>query len=85
MKLKPIRDEVGYPAALAEVEALREAPDGSSEADRLEVLALLVEAYGTPITQLLPQTPSHMTDSPRWAKAKDQRGCRGWEYEGGGL
>lgn len=45
MKLKPIRDEAGYRAALAEVEALWEAPDGSPEADRLEVLALVVEAY----------------------------------------
>lgn len=45
MELKPIHDDVDYQTALAEVEALWNAPEGSSEADRLEVLALLVEAY----------------------------------------
>ncbi|MFZ1640657.1 MAG: transcriptional regulator [Candidatus Contendobacter sp.] len=45
MELKPIRDEAGHRAALAEMEALWDAPDSSPEADRLEVLALLVEAY----------------------------------------
>jgi HTH-type transcriptional regulator / antitoxin HigA len=45
MELKPIRDEASYRAALAEVEALWDALDGSPEADRLEVVALLVEAY----------------------------------------
>jgi HTH-type transcriptional regulator/antitoxin HigA len=45
MDLKPIRDEADYRAALAEVGALWDAPDGSPDADRLEVVALLVEAY----------------------------------------
>jgi HTH-type transcriptional regulator/antitoxin HigA len=45
MELKPIRDEAGYCAALAEMEALWNASDHSPEADRLEVLALLVETY----------------------------------------
>lgn len=45
MDLKPIRDEADYRAALAEVAALWDAPDGSPDADRLEVLAILVEAY----------------------------------------
>jgi antitoxin component HigA of HigAB toxin-antitoxin module len=69
MELKPIRDEAGYRAPLAEVEALWEAPDGSPEADRLEVLALLVEAYGTPITQLLPRTPSRYDRFPSLGKS----------------
>jgi len=45
MDLKPIRDEADYRAALAEVAALWDAPDGSPDSDRLEVLAILVEAY----------------------------------------
>lgn len=45
MDLKPIRDEADYHAALAELSVLWDAPDGSPDADRLEVLALLVEAY----------------------------------------
>ncbi len=45
MELKPIHNEADYRAALAEAEALWEAADGSPEADRLEVLALLIGAY----------------------------------------
>ena len=45
MELKPIRTEADYRAALAEIEHLWEAPDGSPEADRLEILAILVEVY----------------------------------------
>lgn len=45
MELKPIRTEADYRAALAEIDRLWAAPDGSPEADRLEILAILVEAY----------------------------------------
>ncbi len=45
MELKPIRTEAEYRVALAEVERLWDAPEHSPAADRLEVLALLVEAY----------------------------------------
>ena len=45
MTLRPIRTKRGHQAALREIEALWEAPSGSPEADRLEVLTLLVEAY----------------------------------------
>lgn len=45
MELKPIRTEADYRAALAEIDRLWEAPDGSPEADRLEILAILVEVY----------------------------------------
>lgn len=45
MEIKPIHDESSYQAALAEVESIWDAPDDSPEADRLEVLALLIEAY----------------------------------------
>ncbi len=45
MEIKPIHDEISYQAALAEIESLWDAPDGSPEAERLEVLVLLIEAY----------------------------------------
>lgn len=45
MELKPIRNEIEHRAALAEIERLWDAPEHSAEADRLEVLALLVEVY----------------------------------------
>ena len=45
MELKPIRTEAEHAEALAEIERLWDAPEGSLEADRLEVLAMLVEAY----------------------------------------
>ena len=45
MELKPIRNDADHAAALAEIERLWDAPDGSADADRLEVLTLLVEAY----------------------------------------
>lgn len=45
MTLRPIRTKRGHQTALREIEALWEAPSGSREADRLEVLTLLVEAY----------------------------------------
>ena len=45
MELKPIRTKAEYKAALREVEALFDAPEKSPEADRLEVLSMLVEKY----------------------------------------
>lgn len=45
MELKPIRTKTEYKTALREVEALFDAPEGSPEADKLEVLAMLVEKY----------------------------------------
>ncbi len=45
MNIKPIRTEADHQAALAEVESLWQAPPGSPESDRLEVLATLIEAY----------------------------------------
>jgi len=45
MKLRPIRTKREYQSALKEVEALWDARQGTPDADRLEVLALLVEAY----------------------------------------
>lgn len=43
--MKPIRTEIEYQAALAEIETLWQAEDGSNDADHLEVLVLLMEDY----------------------------------------
>ena len=43
--LKPLRNEADYRTALAEAERLWDAPEGSPEADNLELLALLIEDY----------------------------------------
>ena len=45
MDLRPIKTKRDYLAALKEVESLWDAPVGSKESDRLEVLTLLVQAY----------------------------------------
>lgn len=45
MELKPIRSKKEHQAALKEIRALWSARDGTPDADRLEVLALLVERY----------------------------------------
>ena len=44
-EIKPIRTDQDYEAALAEIERLFDAKPGAPEADRLEVLTILVEDY----------------------------------------
>lgn len=45
MTIKPIHTEADYQMALAQIEAVWDAPDGSEAAEQLEVLSMLVEAY----------------------------------------
>jgi HTH-type transcriptional regulator / antitoxin HigA len=45
MDIRPLRTEADYRAALAEVWRLWDAPEGTDDADTLEVLSTLVEAY----------------------------------------
>lgn len=45
MKLKPIRSEADLKRALARMDALWEAKAGTTDADELEVLSILVERY----------------------------------------
>ncbi|MGC9503740.1 hypothetical protein [Baaleninema sp.] len=45
LDLKPIKTEVDYDRALLEIERLFDAPLGTPEGDRLEILTMLVEAY----------------------------------------
>ena len=46
-ELKPIRTEADYEEALAEMERLWGAKSGTSEGDRLDILATLIDAYET--------------------------------------
>lgn len=45
MNIRPIRNDADHTAALKEIEQLWDAPEGSEDADRLEVLAILAEDY----------------------------------------
>jgi HTH-type transcriptional regulator/antitoxin HigA len=45
MEIKPIKNERDYEEALRRVESLWKSPEGSPEADELDVLATLIEAY----------------------------------------
>ena len=45
MDIRPIRNESDHAAALKEIENLWDAEEGSADADKLEVLAILVEDY----------------------------------------
>ena len=45
MSMRPIKTEVDYEQALAEIESLFDAQPDTPEGDRLEVLTTLVEAY----------------------------------------
>ena len=45
MKIKPIRSEADYQAALKEIEKLFKSQPGTAEGDRMDVLVTLVEAY----------------------------------------
>jgi HTH-type transcriptional regulator/antitoxin HigA len=45
MEVKPIKTEADYEAALKEIEQLFDAEPGTPEADCLDVLTTLVEAY----------------------------------------
>jgi len=45
IEVKPIKTEKDYENALVEIERLFEAKPGTIEADRLEILTTLVEAY----------------------------------------
>jgi len=57
MDIKPIRTQRDHKATLAEIERLFDAKPGTSDGDRLEVLATLVEAYEQQHYPLLPPDP----------------------------
>lgn len=45
MELRPVRTKRDYEAALKSAETLWDAPVGSKDADRLDVLTLLIQSY----------------------------------------
>jgi HTH-type transcriptional regulator/antitoxin HigA len=45
LKIRPIKTEADYDAALARAAELMDAEEGTAEADELDVLATLIEAY----------------------------------------
>ena len=47
MEIRPIRTDEDHRAALAEIESLWGAEDGTEAGDKLDVLVMLVEAYET--------------------------------------
>ena len=55
--LKPIRSERDYDHALAEVEELWGAKAGTPKGDRLDILAILIEAYETEHYPMDPPDP----------------------------
>jgi HTH-type transcriptional regulator/antitoxin HigA len=60
MTIQPIRSKEDYAAALARVDELWGAPEGSPEGDELEVLALLVGKYED---EHFPMPPSNPIDA----------------------
>jgi len=57
MNIKPIRTEEDYLAALQMIESLWDAPPGSPDGDKLDVLVTLVEAYEEKHHPILPPDP----------------------------
>ncbi len=60
MDIRPIRAETDYQAALAEIEALFDAPLGTPEGDRLDILTTLVEVYEAQHTPIEAPDPIEM-------------------------
>lgn len=57
MELRPIRTEADHQAALAEIAGLMNAGADTSDGDRLDILATLVEAYEAGQTLITPPDP----------------------------
>ena len=60
MTLRPLRNDNDLHAALAEIEQLWNAPPGSPQADRLELLTILVERYEDEKWQIPNSDPIHI-------------------------
>lgn len=72
MHLKPIRNDDDYALALQEIDRLWDAADGTPEADTLEILVTLVEAYEKGRYELPPPDPiaalEYFLESRGWAR-----------------
>jgi HTH-type transcriptional regulator/antitoxin HigA len=72
----PLKTPAEYQAALAEIDRLMDAAEGSPAADRLEVLSILVEAYEN---QNYPIEPPHPVEAIKFRM--DQAGMTRRELE----
>lgn len=80
MEINLIHSEADYQAALARIESLWDAEDGSAAAEQLEVLAMLVEAYEKahhPIKAPDPIDFLHYIMETRGLTRKDMEPCIG--------
>ena len=75
--LRPIRTEVDYEAALAEVGRLWGAPSGTPDGDRLDVLSTLIDAYES---EHFPMDPPDPVDAIRFRM--EQQGLSRKDLEG---
>jgi HTH-type transcriptional regulator/antitoxin HigA len=57
MDIRPLKTEADYDQALAEIERLWGAPEGSADGDHLDVLLVLVEAYEAKHHPIAPPDP----------------------------
>jgi HTH-type transcriptional regulator/antitoxin HigA len=57
MEIRPIKTEADYDAALAEIDQLWGAEDGTAEGDRLDVLLVLVDNYEAQHHPIAPPDP----------------------------
>lgn len=71
--LKPIRTKAEYDASLAEVDALMGAAAGTPEGDRLDVLAVLIEAYEAERWPILAPDPVALIEHVMEARGYRQR------------
>lgn len=55
--VRPVRTAADHEAALAEIDALMDAPAGSPDGDRLDVLVTLVQAYEARHHAIMPPDP----------------------------
>ena len=80
MHLKPIHNDEDHAAALQEIDRLWDAEDGTPEADMLEILVTLVEAYEKDRYELPPPDPidalEYFLESRGWTR-KDLEPCIG--------
>jgi HTH-type transcriptional regulator / antitoxin HigA len=72
----PIKTQAEYEVALAEIDRLMDAPEGSPDADHLEVLSILVEAYEN---QHYPIDPPHPVEAIKFRM--EQGGMRRKDLE----
>lgn len=72
MKLKPIRNDEDYEAALQEIDSLWDAAEGTPEGDTLEIWVTLVEAYEKGRYELPPPDPiqaiEYFMESRGWTR-----------------